>query len=293
MKYIKRYKWLVISLALWLVIVIPLFPILRGLSSTPSQAETATQQADVSARIYLPQIYKSEPTPTPTNTPTPTPTSTPTNTPTPIPTSTPTNTPTPTPTRIPAGVVVLADSTAYTSSDYLHVVGEVMNNTNQVVGFVKISVNFYNSQGQLVGTEYTYANGYYIGPGVRTCFNISLSEPNGWTSYSFEPVNYNTMTTQPLNLAVLNPNGSFDRYGDYNLIGEIKNNDSRTAKYPSVSATLFNEFGKVVGCDHSYANNDTLAPGQSSAFKLTYSSYNLKPGSGIAQIIFVTDGSPQ
>src|SRR5436190_3420800 len=73
---------------------------------------------------------------------------------TPIP-ATPTTEPTPT--QQPTGVFILGGTSSYVDSiDYLHVIGEVQNNTSKVIQFVKITANFFSGTGQLVGTDFTY-----------------------------------------------------------------------------------------------------------------------------------------
>lgn len=236
--------------------------------------------------LYLPLILNqahSKPTitttPKPTHTPIPTITSAPPIIQSPTYTSTPTNTPSPTPTRtptdteIPGEVKILSNHSYFVSSiDYLHIVGEVHNGTNNYLRYVKISVNIFNSSGQLLDTAYSYTTLDIISPGDKTCFEIIiLDEPLGWSYYSFEQPDY-WNDGEPLpNLYIFNDSGSYDStYGWYSIIGQVRNNDDFRVEFVSPVGTLYNSTGTVLDCGFAYVNSTHLDPGQTSSFDMTF-----------------------
>jgi hypothetical protein len=167
--------------------------------------------------VYLPLILSGqsgpiEPTPTSTLELTPTSTlePTPTSTLEPTPTSTQPP-PTSTPTQEPEEVTILPNHTSYVDSiDYLHVVGEVYNNTSHDLRFVRIHVNVYNSNGNLLDTGFTYTQLDNVPAGDKACFNFSIQAPAGWDYYEFEPVSYRTDGDPLPNLTTSNLSSSYD-----------------------------------------------------------------------------------
>jgi hypothetical protein len=55
------------------------------------------------------------------------------------------------------------------------IVGEVENNGIATADFVQITASFYNVNGQIVGTEFTYADPSSIEPGSRSPFEIFIT----------------------------------------------------------------------------------------------------------------------
>ncbi|MFQ6058643.1 MAG: FxLYD domain-containing protein [Anaerolineae bacterium] len=237
-------------------------------TNTPTTTPTSSPRATLT------------PTPTATATPTATqtPTSTATNTPTPTltmtasPTPTLTNTPSPTATRTPADVYVLSNHSHYVDSiNYLHVIGEVYNNTANHLRYVKITANFFNSSEQLVDTGFTYTYLDNLPAGVKTCFHILLAEPAGWSYYEFEAPSYWTDGEPLPNLTVFNDSGSYDpTFGWYEIVGQVRNDHGSRVEYVSPVGTVYNASGTVVGCDFTYVNSTHLDPGQTSSFKMTF-----------------------
>lgn len=227
--------------------------------------------------VYLPVMLRQippTPTPTPTSTPWPTltpwPTSTPrptaTSTPVPMPTSTPR--PTSTPTPEPGGVWVLPNHSHYVDSiDYLRIVGEVQNDTSYYLRFVTVAVNVFSSSGQLVGTDYTYIRLDNLPPGQKTCFRLWLDEPVGWSYYEFEALSYWTDGDPLPNLVVFNTSGSYDpQWGDYEVLGQVRNDHGTEVRFVSPVITLYNVAGTVIDCGSTYVNSTDLSPGQTSSF---------------------------
>ncbi|TRZ49267.1 hypothetical protein D4S03_08525 [bacterium] len=225
---------------------------------------------------YLPMVIKQGPsTPAPTNTPVPT----------------QTLTPAPTATSIPPGVQILQNHSYHVDSiDYLHVVGEVLNNTGNHLRFVKITANFFNGGGQLLGTKFTYIHLSNLPAWDKTCFDLGLPEPSGWSYYQFESPTYWTDGQPLLNLAVLNDSGSYKpTYGWYKIIGQVRNDHGVRVEYVSPVSTLYNASGTVVDCKFTYVNSTHLDPGQMSAFEMTFSRRNY---SDVALYRLQVDGNP-
>lgn len=261
------------------------------LTATPTS--TATSQATVTATPTPSGTPTKMPTatPTPTGTPTKTPTATPTRTGTP--TKTPTATPTPTATAtLPASsVYVLANHSSYLDSiDYLHIVGEVKNDTNHDLRFVKVSAALYDSGGRLLDTEFTYVTLGILPAHDKACFHLLLPEPASWTRYEFADVEYWDDANPPPNLLVSNHSGSYDStFGWYEIIGQVRNNEGQRLEYVSPVGTLYNQAGTVLGCTFSYVTGTHLDPGQKSSFEMLFVGRDFK---GVRSYRLQVDANP-
>lgn len=172
----------------------------------------------------------------------------------------------------PAGVTILENHSYYvTSGGYLHIVGEVMNNTNDDLRYVSIYGNVFGSSGNLLGSDYSYILLDNLPANQKTCFDLSLKEPAGWSYYLFEPVQYRTGGSPLPNLTAYNDSGSYNStHGWYEIIGMVRNDTTENYKYVMPVGTLYNGSGTVIGCDFTFVNADELFPGQSSGFEMTF-----------------------
>jgi len=229
--------------------------------------------------------------PTATATLTRTATRTPTVTRTPTRTRTPTVTPTNTPGGPGPGVHVLPNYSDYVDNiGNLHIVGEVLNNTPDHLWLVKIPVTFYNSSGQVVGTDYTYTWLDNLQAGDKTCFHILLDEPAGWTRYEFGTITHWPGHALP-NLALLNHTGSVINYGWYQIAGQVRNDQGTQVNSVQVVGTLYNAAGTVVGCWWDGSTDPTnLNPGQVGTFEIQFV---FRDHSDVASYRLQADGGPQ
>jgi hypothetical protein len=237
---------------------------------TPTATKTSTPTPSVTPpnRLnYLPITNRQKP---PTPTPTQTPTRTPTSTNTPTPTQTKTIIPTPTKTRTPTStpkVVVLSSNAfvPYEGSTFLFIVGEVRNNTSSNVIFVQISGTLRDADGNVVDSEYTYADIGILTPGMKSPFLMIFSDPPDWETYELV-VTWDTTTDQPYPLQILNSTSYFDDYDAYHVVGEIKNQYGEERTFIKAFVTLYDINGMVIGVEYTYTNPSDLLPGETASF---------------------------
>jgi len=157
----------------------------------------------------------------------------------------------------------------------LHVVGEVANNTANHLRYVKITANFFDSNGKLLDTEFTYTWLDNLPANNKTCFHILLQNPASWSYYELENPTYWTDGRPLPNLAILNDSGSYNpTFGWYEIIGQVRNDHGARVNYVSPVGTIYTASGTVVGCDFTYVNSTNLDPGQTSSFEMTFSGRN-------------------
>ena len=70
---------------------------------------------------------------------------------------------------------ILSSNDFMDSIGYLHVVGEVLNNTPTNAQFVKVTGTFYDTNNQVVATDFTYTNPSDIGSGQKAPFELTLT----------------------------------------------------------------------------------------------------------------------
>jgi len=195
------------------------------------------------------------------------------------PTPTPSLVPTPTPT--PSAVDFGSYSSYRSSLDYFHIVGEVLNNTETNIEFVKVIATYYDQLGQVIGTDFTYTKLDILIPGQRSPFDVNSSP---YTlplldSYKIQ-VSYQTTLDAPFSgLTILSHTASIDAYGSHRIVGEIKNTSGMTAEFVEIVATYYDSSGVVIGTEFTYTTLDELAPGQVSSFEISSWPREIQPAS--------------
>jgi hypothetical protein len=177
--------------------------------------------------------------------------------------------------------MVLTNHSIYTTTSSLAVMGEIQNNGFIGIMEPRIVVNLFDDNNQLIDTAiaYTHLAQYSwrdsaLGAGDKTCFQAEFGEFDGWSYYEFETPTY-AFTGDPLqNMTVYGDNGTYDSGdGSYRILGFVRNDNEVTVTDVDLTGTLYDAGSTVVGCGTIGANNDNLAPGQSSSFEMTFSGY--------------------
>lgn len=164
----------------------------------------------------------------------------------------------------------------------LHFVGEVKNEITYHLHKVQVSVNLFNSNGQLLDTESAFTEARNLPSGLRTCFDVSFPvPPDSWSVYSFDAPAFRIDGNPFPNLTVIDDQGSYDPVTtEYNILGQIRNDLSTTVESVLAIGTLYNNSGTVVGCNSSFINTVDLDPGQTSAFKITFTGRDYQDATG-------------
>ncbi|QFG02760.1 hypothetical protein [Tepidiforma bonchosmolovskayae] len=229
-------------------------------------------------RAVVPMVARDEGAAPPPPTPTPLP---PTATPTPRP-STPTPTapaatptprpPTPTPTPQPSGVRLQGVSWYVDSLGNIWVVGLVINGLSTPVEFVEVSARFYGASGQLLATDWSFADVTIIPAGGSSPFSVLLlNPPPGIVSVEALISDYDIASRPPitgLNATVTNVYR--DSIGVLHVVGTVRNNSPVTYKFVEVYGAYVNSAGLVVRVDFDFATPSTLAPGQQGTFEMLF-----------------------
>lgn len=182
-------------------------------------------------------------------------------------------TPTSTPTTTPDPVVILPNHSTYASSiGTMYVVGEIKNNSQDYLRFVKLTVNVFDKDGKLLGSYSPSVSVSVVNPGETACFKAFLDEPAGWNHYGFSDLSYMTGGEPLTDLVIVNHNGIYkpEIFGQYIVNGQIRNESSQTIKYAKGVGTIYDAANTVIGCGTAFVDGYHLNPGQTSSFKITF-----------------------
>ncbi|MCB0197475.1 MAG: FxLYD domain-containing protein [Anaerolineae bacterium] len=187
----------------------------------------------------------------------------------------------------PPGVYLMNNHSYFVDSRYLYIVGEVHNTMSEPVRWVKVSVDLFDDEGRLVGTDFTFVSADKIPAGRKACFQLFLSEPPGWTNYQLSSA-YRYLGEVVTGLTVFNDSGRIDGDG-YQVIGQVRNDSGQRIEYVQPSVTLYNDVGTVIGCDYTYINLTHLDPGQVDSFSTSF--YGRGSYADVARYQVLVDGS--
>ncbi|MCX7617054.1 FxLYD domain-containing protein [Tepidiforma sp.] len=221
-------------------------------------------------RAVVPMVARDEgaPPPPPPATPTPfAPNATPTAaqpTPTPRP---PTATPTPAPSGLRLqGVNWYIDE----DIDFLYVLGIVVNGLSTPVEFVEVSARFYSASGQLLATDWSFADVTIIPAGGSSSFGLILIDPPaGITRVEVDITDYDISRRTPITgLQVTVTNIYRDSLGWLHVVGTVRNTSSTSYRFVSLYAAFVDPLGRVIRRDVDVSTPSDLAPGQAGTFQM-------------------------
>ncbi len=152
------------------------------------------------------------------------------------------------------------------------IVGELKNNFNYPVEFVKVIARLYDSKGKLIDTDYTYSYLDVIKPGQKSPFKLLVLDDNiasRINRYSLEVSSRHADSALPKGLKIQRGEEGVNGYGWYQLVGEVTNTGTRTAKFVKVIATFYNKAGKGIDADYTYTEPSDLAAGKTAPYKVT------------------------
>jgi hypothetical protein len=172
--------------------------------------------------------------------------------------------------------------------DWLHILGEVYNNTADPVSRIEIPVNILDAGGQIVHSDFTFAWLDNLPAGEKTCFEVLMQRPEGGETYEFEEPQYWDGRALP-NLTVLNPSGSVIDFGWFQILGQVRNDHGSVVADVMTVGTLYNATGHVVGCDFAYLDSDP-PPGGTGNLEMLFVGRDY---SDVTSYRIQVDGEPQ
>ncbi|MEM4246463.1 MAG: FxLYD domain-containing protein [Candidatus Bathyarchaeia archaeon] len=151
-----------------------------------------------------------------------------------------------------------------------NIVGEVENTGSVNLIFVKVTATFYDSDDQVVGTEYSYAYLGTLAPGSRSPFHLIFTAETQVPlidHYALHVSFQETTQAKPHQLVIKSHSNYTDSINVLHIVGEIENQGGYT-EYVQVIATGYDEAGNVVAAEYTYTDPTDLAGGQKAPFDL-------------------------
>lgn len=167
-------------------------------------------------------------------------------------------------------VIILPNHTGWRDAlGYYRVSGEVENIGDSAVKDIWITVTFYDSSGNIVGTAYDHAYLRILLPGRKSPFEVLLTTAaaNKVHNYSLKVVATNADPI-PERLEILSSNSYIDIEGSLVVAGEIRNTALDTAHTVKVVAAFYNATGYVVATSYSYLSSQDLGPNETASFNI-------------------------
>jgi hypothetical protein len=185
------------------------------------------------------------------------------------------------------GLATLVSSSSYLDSvGYEHVVGEVKNVSAGNIEFIKINLDELDSSGTLLGTDFTYAQLDKMKSNEKSPFDVLFEPPMGYDHYRISSVTADaTSSGVNHNFTVQQTNDYVDSAGYRHLVGTATNNNTTTAQFVQIIATMYDASGIVRDTDFTYVNTDdnsSLAPGQTASWEILHDA--ARPFSSVALI---------
>ena len=173
-----------------------------------------------------------------------------------------------------ADQVIIQDnfSSYVTSSGYLHIVGEVENQGDTYVEYVRVTAMYYDMNDSIVGTNYTVTKLRVLPPHTKSPFELIVDDADRAARIS----RYSLLITGYIQESQLLPhilrmisNSSFISAAGYlNIIGEVNNEGASKCSYVTVTVTCYDLSGKVVAVNDAYTTPLHIMPKANGTFNM-------------------------
>lgn len=179
--------------------------------------------------------------------------------------------PTKTPQATTSGEIEIRNSYSYIDNfDYVHVVGELFNGTDEAITNVELAVQITDSSGNSILTDSdgnptdsvaTTPHLFTTGPGESTTFDYYASVDNAEPSeYHVEVTNFETGEVNRADVEVQNAQLVFDSDGNGYLAGELVNLGGDPATISGIAGAALDADGLVLAADYTFTRANYLAP---------------------------------
>lgn len=166
------------------------------------------------------------------------------------------------------GVAIKSARVLYSSLGSLYVVGELENRTESKITFGQVIARYYDSVGNLVATEDSYAFLTALVPSQRSPFRLILSNPPTNIAQINLTTDWNTDSFLDYQMATVISVQTRDNNG-LELFGEIRNDQGREMRSIEIDVTFYDASGRVIDVDFAFPAQTTLAPGAVTTYRVS------------------------
>jgi peptidoglycan/xylan/chitin deacetylase (PgdA/CDA1 family) len=175
------------------------------------------------------------------------------------------------------GMPILSSTTWTDTAGYLHVAGEVLNNTAEPRRWIQIDATFLNSGGAAVGSAVGYAEIPTLAPRSRSPFEIVARKPAGWASTTLRIctpsstgacVAGQVAPAAPGGLAALPLQSYLGSLGRRHYAGSVRNDRTATSYLTAALVTAYDGYGNVLGLASGTTKPPSVGAGTSGSYDL-------------------------
>jgi plastocyanin len=170
------------------------------------------------------------------------------------------------------GISVVSSSVLETDFGFTFIIGEIRNDSPEVVGTVTIVGSFHDANGNLIDTTSTFAELSQLRPGEKSPFRMGISDEsilermdNYTLSVEANPV---FGDPKPAALRIEVSEQRLNEFDQYEIVGQVTNTGSDDTSLVQVIASFYDEAGELIATEFTFLASD-LPAGQSGPFKIT------------------------
>lgn len=168
---------------------------------------------------------------------------------------------------------------------YFIIVGEVRNNLETNIKYVKIVATFYDVEYKVIGTSFTFTDLKILKPGQKSPFELSSFPEKIICDIYKLTLSYTETDEEPFKgLVILSHTASFDELGYHQVVGEVRNNGDRKSTYVKVICTYYGLLGMVIGKSFTFTDPNEIDVGETAPFKLSSFPNKISPASYELQV---------
>jgi hypothetical protein len=171
-----------------------------------------------------------------------------------------------------------------------NVVGQVVNTGSAPLEFVRVTARLYDVGNELVREQSDFIAADVVGPGEASPFSIVFVDglPSGVVRYELHATarhaDFVAETFYGPDNFALADQADYDENGLLVISGQVRNEGSRTADLVKVIVTVFDDQQRVVGTDTTLVEAQSLAPGETSTFRVTFGELGGQPDTYISVV---------
>jgi hypothetical protein len=153
---------------------------------------------------------------------------------------------------------------------------------------VKLTINLWNSNNNLIGSESGFALHNILQVKATSCIRITWLEDPRLAKITLDSITFSPTTDRLPSMRL--SNASLTPYGDfYRALGIIKNNEVTLTALSVRSVNLIYNSSKIISCSYTWVGARDLMPGASSSF--SDSEISLPPGYSPTSYSFIPNAS--
>ena len=161
----------------------------------------------------------------------------------------------------------MLNDTSYSDAEgWVHVLGEIVNNTGANQEDILLTISFYDELNRQIGEEPTAPIIEVIPQGSKVPFSLETELRVPYERYEITVDAVPTGREPRIDLEILNHTGTAG--GIYRITGEVYNPGDPLSAYAEVIATLYNDAGLVVNVGYSFLPAGDLGSGQTAPFEV-------------------------